>query len=161
MMEAISGVDIALWDLIGKALRQPIHRLLGCYTSAPLPAYASSIFFKGKEAMVREAEDLISSGFSAIKLKIGMGPEQDLENVRSLRKALGEEVKLMVDVNCGYDRSTALKVGRELQEQQVYWFEEPLPPEDLEGYVMLRQALDLPIAAGESEFTRYGFRRFH
>jgi len=145
MIEAISGVDIALWDLIGKALRQPIHRLLGCYTSAPLPVYASSVFFKGKEAMVREAEDLISSGFSAIKLKIGMGPEQDLENVRSLRKALGDEVKLMVDVNCGYDRSTALKVGRELQEQQVYWFEEPLPPEDLEAMQCLARPWICPL----------------
>jgi len=150
MVEAISGVDIALWDLMGKALQQPVHRLLGCYSSAPLPAYASSILFKGKEAMVKEAEDLASSGFSAIKLKIGMGIEQDLENVRSLRRALGEKVELMVDANCGYDRRAALKVGRELQGQQVYWFEEPLPPEDLEGYAMLSQALDVPIAAGES-----------
>jgi L-alanine-DL-glutamate epimerase-like enolase superfamily enzyme len=158
MVEAISGVDIALWDLIGKALQQPLHRILGCYSSSSLPAYASSIFFKGKEAMIQEAEGLVSSGFSAVKLKIGMGLEQDLENVSTLRKTLGDEVKLMVDANCGYDRCSALKLGRKLEELNTYWYEEPLPPEDLEGYATLSQALHLPIAAGESEFTRYGFR---
>jgi L-alanine-DL-glutamate epimerase-like enolase superfamily enzyme len=158
MIEAISGVDIALWDLIGKTLEQPIHRLLGSYSSSPLPAYASSILFKEEKAMVEEAEGLAEAGFSGIKLKIGMGLQQDLANVRSLRRALGDGIELMVDANCGYDRIFALRMGRELEGMGISWMEEPLPPEDLEGYAMLSQALDLPIAAGESEFTRYGFR---
>jgi L-alanine-DL-glutamate epimerase-like enolase superfamily enzyme len=158
MVETISGVDIALWDLIGKSLGQPLHRILGSYSPATLPAYASSILLQGREAMVREAVDLVRSGFSALKVKIGRDWQKDLENITSIREAVGQEVSLMADANCAYDRRTALRVGRALEELGFCWFEEPLMPEDLEGYALLSRVLDLPIAAGESEFTRYGFR---
>lgn len=158
MVEAISGVDIGLWDLIGKALNQPIYRILGSYSTTSLKAYASSIFIKGEEEVTKEAEGLVQSGFRAIKLKIGRDPKQDLANVRALRRALGDQIDLMVDANCGYDVGVALRVGREMEDLGIYWMEEPIPPEELDGYAYLSQALEMPIAAGESEFTRYGFR---
>jgi L-alanine-DL-glutamate epimerase-like enolase superfamily enzyme len=108
--------------------------------------------------LVGEATELAKQGYTAMKLKIGEGAETDLAKVRALRKALGEGVRLMVDANCAYDTLTALQVGRLLEAEGVAWFEEPIAPELLDGYVKLAQALDMPIAGGETEFTRWAFK---
>jgi L-alanine-DL-glutamate epimerase-like enolase superfamily enzyme len=158
MLEAMSAVDIALWDIIGKALEQPLHRILGSYGRSSLPVYASSLLFKPIPELVGEATELAKQGYTAMKLKIGEGAETDLAKVRALRKALGEGVRLMVDANCAYDTLTALQVGRLLEAEGVAWFEEPIAPELLDGYVKLAQALDMPIAGGETEFTRWAFK---
>jgi len=158
MVEAISGADIALWDIIGKALGQPVHRVLGSYGREKLPVYASSLMFKPTESLVKEAEGLASQGFPAIKLKIGQGPDIDLRNVREIRRVLGDGVRLMTDANCAFDTLTAMELGRRLEEEGVYWFEEPVPPENIDGYSKLASSLDMAIAGGESEFTRWAFK---
>ena len=158
MLEAMSAVDIAVWDILGKALDQPVHRLLGSYGRTQLPVYASSLLFKPLDALLAEAEALMAQGYPGVKLKIGEGLQADLAKVRALRKLLGDGVRLMVDANCAYDTLTALQVGRRLEGEGVAWFEEPVAPELLDGYVKLAEALDMPIAGGETEFTRWAFK---
>jgi L-alanine-DL-glutamate epimerase-like enolase superfamily enzyme len=158
VLEAISAVDIALWDILGKALGQPIHRLLGSYGRTALPVYASSILLKPVDEQVREAERLAAQGFTGMKLKIGQGVDADMRSVRAIRKALGDGVQLMVDANCAYDCLAALRLGRQLEAEGVAWFEEPVGPEQIDSYAKLSQALDMPVAGGETEFTRWAFK---
>jgi L-alanine-DL-glutamate epimerase-like enolase superfamily enzyme len=158
MLEAMSGVDMALWDIMGKALGQPVHRLLGSYGRTSLPVYASSILFKPTDQVVKEAEGLAAQGYSAIKLKVGQGIDTDMRNVRAIQSALGDGVRLMVDANCSFDTLQAMQLGRQLEAAGVVWFEEPVAPENLDGYAKLAQALDMPIAGGETEFNRWAFK---
>jgi D-galactarolactone cycloisomerase len=157
-IEAISGIDMALWDVVARYEQVPVWKLLGGLHNEPLECYASSIFYRGLEGSIEEARAYLKSGFTAIKIKIGKDPKQDIELVQAIRDAVGPSVRLMVDANCGYDVPTAIQVGRELERADVYWFEEPLTPDNLDGYRKLSSLLHIPIAAGETEFTRYGFR---
>lgn len=162
-IEAMSGIDVALWDLRGKATGQPVYQLLGGKQRDKIWAYASSLRLRGLETTVQQALDFVAQGFNAMKIKIGQNPyspSQDLQLVEAIREAVGDEVTLMVDANCGYERDVkqALRVGRALEESDVFWFEEPLSPDNIDGYVTLTRSLDLSIAAGESSFTRYDFR---
>ncbi|MEM3489055.1 MAG: mandelate racemase/muconate lactonizing enzyme family protein, partial [Nitrososphaerota archaeon] len=158
---ALSGVDVALWDLAGKALGLPVYRLLGGQFRDKVQAYATGLYFKRckkpAEALVEEAKGYLREGFKAMKMKVGLTPKVDIEHVKAVREAIGYTL-LMVDANCAYDASTAIALGRELENLDIYWFEEPVPPEDLEGYAKVRATLDIPIAGGECEFTRFGFR---
>lgn len=158
MIEAISGIDIAIWDLIGKALNLPVYKLLGGGLRDRIEVYASSLFFKPTKELVEEAIRLIEKGFNSIKLKIGRGPEKDINNVKAIRDAIGYDKKLMVDANSSYGINTALKIGKKFEKYEVFWFEEPIPPYDLDNYKVLCSKLDIPIASGESEFTRYHFK---
>jgi len=158
MIEAMSGVEIALFDLIGKALELPVHKLLGGCFRKRLDAYASSLRLRDTETIVKEAVGYVTQGFTAIKMKVGRGEEEDIKRVAAIRDAIGYDIQLTVDANCAYNIATAIKMGRALEKYGVYWFEEPIPPDDIEGYVKLSNCLDIPIAAGETEFTRYGFR---
>ncbi|HEV2108413.1 MAG TPA: mandelate racemase/muconate lactonizing enzyme family protein, partial [Thermomicrobiales bacterium] len=162
-LHAISAVDIALWDLKGKALGVSISRLLGGRFRERVQAYATGLYFRPREAfdaeLVDEALSYVAAGFRAIKLKIGYTPEVDIRHARAIREAIGPEVDLMVDANHAYDAATAIRLGREFERLDVRWFEEPVIPEDIEAYVEVSRALDLPIAGGEAEFTRFGFRR--
>ncbi|HLH45495.1 MAG TPA: mandelate racemase/muconate lactonizing enzyme family protein [bacterium] len=157
MIEAMSGVDIAIWDVMGRVLNKPIYSLLGGKFRDRIRVYASSIRFKSPKEVVEEVATLIKR-FKAVKLKIGRGVDDDVAAVRALRDAFGYDLEIMVDANSGYSVDTALKLGRKFEKLEVEWFEEPIPPDNLEGYVELAHALDIPIAAGESEFTRFGFR---
>jgi D-arabinonate dehydratase/D-galactarolactone cycloisomerase len=157
-IEAISGIDIALWDAVAKHAEVPLYKLLGGLHNDPLECYASSIFFRGLENSVKEAQDYVEAGYGAIKIKIGKDPLQDVELVQAIRDAVGPAIRLMVDANCGYDVPTAVRVGKKLEEADIYWFEEPITPDNLDGYRRLSSTLNIPIAAGETEFTRYGFR---
>jgi D-galactarolactone cycloisomerase len=162
MIEAISAIDIALWDIIGQAKGQPISSLLGGSHHAEVPCYASSVRIKPPHQAARDAEALVDVGFKAIKLKIGRGSgrlNEDLDSVAAVRDVIGADVQLMVDANGGYDLATAKKVLAELEGHDVTWFEEPLPNDDLEGYRSLRRQANIPIAAGETWFTRYDFRQ--
>jgi len=158
MIEAISGVDIALWDLIGKALNQPVSTLLGGRHHEKLEAYASSIMLMERSEMVKEAKDLVKKGFKKIKVKVGLGVETDRGNIKAIREGVGPEIGIMLDANCGFSTEEALRLGVMLEPLNILWFEEPVPPQDLEGYARLSDSLRIPVVGGESEFTRWGFR---
>jgi D-galactarolactone cycloisomerase len=163
-ISSISGIDIALWDIIGKATGQPIHKLIGGAFRTQLQAYATGLYFKDmnrlNEEAVEEARGYVEQGFSAIKMKIGLGSlTKDIDRVAAVRDAVGRDVRLMVDANHCYSVPQAIAVGRELQKLDIYWFEEPISPEDLDGYVEVTRKLDMAIAGGENEFTKFGFRR--
>lgn len=162
-VDAISGIDIALWDLMGKALNLPIHKLLGGALRDKVMAYATGLYYRDSpsltQELVQEALGYVKEGFSAVKMKIGgLPPAQDLENVRAVREAIGPSVALMVDANHAYNPVTAIQMGRELEKYRIFWFEEPVIPEDVQGYLEVKEALDIPVAGGECEYTRFGFR---
>lgn len=164
-VEAVSGIDIALWDLSGKLLDLPLYKLLGGSHQTRLRTYASSLRFRSFDVVTTQAKEWKSRGFTAMKIKIGRDPsnfEPDLELVKVIRDAVGNDVKLMVDANCAYadDIATALEVGRKLQDMGVYWFEEPISPENVDGYKHLADRLDMRIAGGEADFLRFGAAEF-
>jgi L-alanine-DL-glutamate epimerase-like enolase superfamily enzyme len=161
MIEAISAIDIALWDLIGKHYGVPIHQALGGAHATDVPCYASSVRIKAPEEAAADAKALADDGFAAIKLKVGRGPgrlREDVESVHAVRDAIGPDVQLMVDANGGFDLAGARQVLRELEAADVAWFEEPVMNDDLAAYRALRQRANIPICAGETWFTRYDFR---
>ncbi len=163
-ISSISGIDIALWDLIGKAVKQPIHKLIGGAFRTKLQAYATGLYFRDmnrlNEEAVEEARGYVEQGFQAIKMKIGLGSiTKDIDRVAAVRDAIGPDVQLMVDANHCFNVPQAIAIGRELQKLDIHWFEEPISPEDLDGYVEVTRKLDMAIAGGENEFTKFGFRR--
>lgn len=158
LVEAMSGIDIALWDLLGKAHGLPVARLLGGHGRPRLPAYASSILLDTPEVMAREAAALVGQGFGAVKMKVGEGLAVDAARMRAVREAVGPGVDVMLDANSGYDAATAVAVAREAERVGMFWLEEPVPPDDLPGYRRVRSGTTMRIAAGESEFTVAGFR---
>jgi D-galactarolactone cycloisomerase len=155
---SISGIDIALWDIMGKAFKVPVHKLIGGCCRDKIPAYASHIYIKPKQNVAKEAEGFARNGFKAIKVKVGTGLRKDKERVDAIRGAVGDEIKIMIDANCSLTASSAIKLGRELEKYDIEWFEEPLPPDDTDGYLEVKRGIDIPIAAGESEFNRYRFK---
>jgi D-galactarolactone cycloisomerase len=162
LVAAISAIDIALWDLKGKLLGQPVSVLLGGRRRDRVRVYATGMYFtRGPDLagrLAQEARVYVQQGFPAIKMKVGLGIQQDVDNVRAVREALGPDVALMVDANHAYDRREALSLSRAIEPLDIGWFEEPLSPEDYEGYAELRQRTDIPIAAGECEYLCAGFR---
>ncbi|HWQ80516.1 MAG TPA: mandelate racemase/muconate lactonizing enzyme family protein [Anaerovoracaceae bacterium] len=182
VVSAMSGLDIALWDIKGKMAGLPVYKLLGGYQSK-IRAYASAGFYStGNEEeipkLVADAEKLVAKGFKGIKLKIGrtmpipMHPlsfqpgkdlclfslEEDMKRIEAVRQTVGKDIALMVDANSAYTPYYALQVGRELEKLGVYFFEEPISVEDVEGSAALAAALDIQIAGYETEQTAYGFR---
>ncbi|MBC7235639.1 MAG: mandelate racemase/muconate lactonizing enzyme family protein [Chloroflexi bacterium] len=168
MMEALAGVDLALWDLKGKILGQPIYKLLGgpyswynvSDTQEPprVPCYASGLPGATIEERLHNAETLVKQGFSAIKLSIGRGSyEDDLCLVETVAEALAGRADLLVDAHGCYDVRTAIPAARRMEAAGVRWLEDPLPPEDLDAYASLCAAVDLAIANGETECTRWQF----
>ena len=166
-IEAMSALDIAHWDIWGKALGQPVHALLGGAFRDRVHAYATGCYYPEDigtgaamlDALAAEAEEHIRSGFSTLKMKIGLlSIAQDGKRVAAVREAIGPDVALLVDANHAYNAAGAIRMGRELERWQVGWFEEPVVPEDRAGYRRVRDALSIPVAGGECEFTRYGFR---
>lgn len=166
-IDALSAIDIALWDIRGKEAGKPIHALLGGAFRDRVRRYATGLYYRGADpedvasqiAQVREeAQRHVATGFTAIKGKIGLlSVDDDLRRMEALREAVGDDVLLMTDANHAYNRHRALRVGRALERLGFHWFEEPVVPEDLDGCAALRRQLDIPIATGETEYTRYGF----
>jgi D-galactarolactone cycloisomerase len=162
-ISALSGIDIALWDIIGKATNRPIHKLIGGAHRTEVTAYATGLYFIDTnrliEEAVEEAQEFVEQGFTAVKMKIGLGdPKFDLKRVAAVRDAIGPQTRLMVDANHCFTVPQAIRLGRELEKLDVEWFEEPISPEDVDGYVEVTRALDMAVAGGENEFTRWGFR---
>jgi D-galactarolactone cycloisomerase len=160
---AMSGIDIALWDIVGKTCGKPVHKLLGGAFRSEVKAYATGLYFVDMDNLVKEAVEeakgYVKDGFRAIKMKIGMGSiDKDFERVAAVREAIGSDINLMVDANHCFSVPVAIRLGRKLEELDIDWFEEPISPEDIDGYVEVTRALDMAVAGGENEFTRWGFR---
>jgi L-alanine-DL-glutamate epimerase-like enolase superfamily enzyme len=163
---AISGVDIALHDLAGKALGLPVYRLLGGLYRERVRVYASYMSRDlTPQAYAERAAAAMEGGFSGVKIKIGerfafdaKDPDEDEALVRAVRAAVGPKAELLVDANSGYSVHTAIKVGRMLERYGVFHFEEPIPYTDLEGMAQVAAALDIPVAVGEQHHTRYDFK---
>jgi L-alanine-DL-glutamate epimerase-like enolase superfamily enzyme len=153
--EALAGVDCALWDLRGKYLHMPVHRLLGGSRTKKIRAYASSILFG--EDPKGLAVKLVEMGHKQIKIKVGLGLDKDINNIKVIRDILGYSVELIADANSAYSTYDAIRLGRQLERYEVKWFEEPVAPDNLDGYVEVARTLDIPIAAGESHFSKYTF----
>lgn len=155
-LEAMSAVDIALWDLAGKILGQPVYRLLGGPFQTTVPVYASGIPGRTAADRAASARRLIDNGYTTLKVSIGRGAiDADVAAVADLVKAIDGRADLLVDAHGAYSADNALRVGRALQDLGVRWLEDPLPPEDLDGYGRLATQLDLPIATGETACTRW------
>jgi L-rhamnonate dehydratase len=167
-IEAISAVDIALWDLMGKALSQPVYNLLGGKTRDRIRVYASRLYARHDlDLLAKEAAEFRRQGFTAMKQRFGYGPRdgnkgmrKNLDLVKTVRDAVGPDVDLMADAYMGWDVSYAIRMIRVLEDAGVNlrWVEEPVIPDDIAGYAEIRRAVSTPISGGEHEFTRYGFR---
>src|SRR5207249_1861323 len=159
---AISAIDIALWDLKGKALRQPVFRLLGGPFRTQVRAYATGLYrhriADNATALAREAEAYTAEGFRAMKMKVGFGLDEDVRNVRAVRAAIGDDRLLAIDANHAYDAGQAIRLGRKVEAYDLAWFEEPVVPEDVDGYCQVKATLRIPISGGETEYARWGFR---
>lgn len=169
-IEAISAIDIALWDLAGKALGVPVHALLGGAVRDSVPAYATGCYYRGThpfecegsvQQLRQEAAGYVEQGFEMLKVKVGLlAVEEDARRLAAIREAVGPDVRLLVDCNHAYNSMTAVRMAQELERYGVLWMEEPVPPEDHAGYRRVRSRTNVPIAGGECEYTRYGFRDF-
>jgi D-galactarolactone cycloisomerase len=184
-LTALSGVDVALWDLRGRHWGEPVWRLMGGRFHDRVAAYATGTYRRGDgwrtlearrtaarfgggdpdaltletlQYLVDEVAGYAAEGFRAAKLKIGFGVDQDVALIRAVREAVGPRVGLMLDANHGYDAIDAIRLGRAVADQDIGWFEEPVVPDDLDSYVEVRRAQPIPVAGGETEFTRWGFR---
>jgi L-alanine-DL-glutamate epimerase-like enolase superfamily enzyme len=157
---AMSGIDMALWDIRGKAMRAPLYRLLGG-ASKPIPAYAGgvSLGYQEPKALVAEAQPLVEAGYKAIKLRVGDTSARDLARVEAVRKALGDDIEILVDANTGYTVADARKVMPGYDEHGVGWLEEPFPAHDYESYNLAASFGSVPLAAGENHYTRFEFNR--
>jgi L-rhamnonate dehydratase len=164
-MAAISAVDIALWDVLGKAAGKPVFKLLGGRTKTRIPLYASRLYSQPLDALAAEATEYRDQGYRAMKLRFGWGSvdgaagmERNLELVRTVRGVIGYEIDLMADAYMGWTLDYARRMIPLLEPFRLRWLEEPVIPDDIEGYAALKALGRIPIAGGEHEFTQYGFR---
>ncbi len=166
MMMAISAVDMCLWDIRGKALGLPVYRLLGGPTREVVPAYASALGFAIEpEKVYEQALAFKQEGYTAQKWFFPHGPgdgragmERNLMIVRTAREAVGDDVDLMFDAWLGWDVNYAVAMGRAMAPYQPRWLEEPVPPDRIGAYAEIRRLAGIPIAGGEHEYTRWGFK---
>ena len=180
VLHAISGIDIALWDVVGKVAKLPLYRLFGAYRER-VEAYASGGFYQeGKDiaALAEEAGRYRAQGYRGMKMKLGRNPstqsnlremlaqhdrcvvslDEDLARVEAVRKALGREAKLMVDINCAWSPALAIRMGQAMEPYQLYWIEEPVATDDIRGSAEVARALGTAIAGYETEMGLFGFR---
>ncbi len=162
VVTALSGIDIALWDLKGQRLGVPCAELMGGPLRKSVPAYATGTYRAAADDpgrdVVAEVEGYARSGFSGVKLKIGFDADRDADLTRAVRGTLGPDVALMVDANHGFDAIEAIRYGNAVADCDIGWFEEPVVPDDLESYLEVKARQPIPVAGGECEFTRWGFR---
>ena len=156
----LSGIDIALWDLKGKILGQPIYRLLGG-SRKRVRAYAGGLAlgFRPADELEEEVGSLMKQGFNAIKMRVGDTPARDAERVSHIRKVFGDDLDIAVDAATRYDILDIPDVIRYCEENRVYWLEEPFTPDNIEAYAELRLRTSIPVAAGENHYGRYSFRQ--
>jgi L-rhamnonate dehydratase len=164
-MAAISAVDIALWDLLGKSAKQPVFRLLGGRTKPRIPVYASRLYSIELSELAAEAKRYKKEGYRAMKLRFGWGPsdgaagmQRNVDLVKTVRQAVGDEIDVMADAYMGWTLDYAKRMLPLLEPFHLRWLEEPVIPDDIHGYAELKSYARIPIAGGEHEFTQYGFR---
>ncbi len=160
---SISAIDIALWDIKGKALDLPVSVLLGGQHRQRIMPYATGLYFSESETLeadlVAEAQQYVAEGFKAIKMKVGLSIEKDVQFVKAVRAAIGDDIKLMIDSNHAYSLREAAELSRLVEPFNIAWFEEPVSPEFYHHYRELRTKTTIPIAGGECEYLRYGFQQ--
>ena len=161
---AVSALDIALWDLAGKAANLPIYALLGGKIRDQVAVYATGLYYNECEfpdLLLNEARSYVEQGFKGMKTKVGgLSLKEDIARIRALRKAIGPDVCLMIDANEAYNATTAIRLGRELADLDLVWFEEPVNAQDLDAYLEVKAALPMAIAGGENLRTRYEFKPY-
>ena len=161
---AISAVDIALWDIAGKAAGQSVSDLLGGRIRDKVAVYATGLYYTEGEFPTRlldEATMYVELGFKGMKTKIGGLPiAEDVRRVAAIRGAIGDDIRLMVDANQAYPASTAIRIGNELAAYDITWFEEPVNAKDVDAYLQVQAAVPMPVAGGENLRTRYEFKDF-
>jgi L-rhamnonate dehydratase len=164
-MTAISAVDIALWDILGKAARQPVFRLLGGRTKPRIPVYASRLYSQPLESLAAETQKYKDQGFRAMKLRFGYGPadgptgmQRNVDLVRTVRETAGDGIDIMADAYMGWNLDYARRMLPLLERFNLRWLEEPVIPDDLQGYAALKAMNRIPIAGGEHAFTVHEFR---
>lgn len=149
VMSAIGGVDIALWDIVGKASGQPVYALLGGTQPMRVPLYATGL---DPANLADSARSLVDRGYRAVKVRIGFDEARDIANVEAVRRAVGDNVDVLADANMAYDLDGAIRMAMALQPYCLYWLEEPLVANDLAGYRALKDHTSIPLAAGENQF---------
>ncbi|MFV1635796.1 MULTISPECIES: mandelate racemase/muconate lactonizing enzyme family protein [Phaeobacter] len=163
-LQSLSGVDIALWDIAGKVAGLPLYQLIGGAHRDRIDVYGYGMMLRPESAdslvarFTDEAAAIKDMGFKATKMKVGLGPKDDVRLIEAVRRGVGDDYRLMIDANHAYTTHDAFYVGRAMEEFDPYWFEEPVAPEDLDGYRELRQGLRVNISGGEAEFNRWGWR---
>jgi L-alanine-DL-glutamate epimerase-like enolase superfamily enzyme len=162
VMHVMSGIDMALWDIMGKDTGKPVHKLLGGSYTDKVRAYASALMPENTDEVKRMVEKYVSQGFTAIKLgwgPLGYNVHFDLDLIKTARKEAGDNVELMIDIGKRYRLKSAMYVAKALEQLNVYWLEEPLPAEDYIGYKRLTESTTMRIATGEEESGRLAFAR--
>jgi L-alanine-DL-glutamate epimerase-like enolase superfamily enzyme len=158
---AMAATDIALWDILGKNAGLPVYKMLGAYRDR-IPVYSMCGWYYDNDGDLsrfkRQVADAVEQGYKAVKIKVGKYTlDDDVRRIRLALDIIGKDRRLMVDANQVFDRKEALRRGRAYQEMGCFWYEEPLPPHDMEGFAMLAEALDIRIATGENLNTKYAF----
>jgi D-galactarolactone cycloisomerase len=156
----MSGVDIALWDILGKVRGLPLYELLGGKRRDKVPVYATALYPEEPLKVASRARAFVEQGFHGVKIKVGFDLAQDIEIVRAVRQEVGKDFVVMTDANQGYNVEVALRAWEGFAEFGVFWLEEPLFVEDIEGHARLREQGKIPIAVGENLQTRYAFENF-
>ena len=159
---AISGVDTALWDLKAKYFNVPLYKLLGAYTDT-VPIYGSGGWTHfSVDELVAEQTGYVERGMKSVKMKVGKdfgkSEKEDIERLAAVREAVGDNVEILIDANNGYYAKQAIRMAREFEPYNVGWFEEPVLADDIEGLAAVAAAIDIPVATGEHEYTKFGFR---
>jgi len=159
VIRAISGIEMALWDIIGKALKVPCYKLFGGFFREKVKVYASDTAFrKSPKEAAKDAVRWVEAGFECIKHHISGDVKRDLEMVKLVRDSIGDDIDFIVDLSKKFDPTTAIRVAKKMEKYDIFMFEEPVPPDDVDALVKVRSALDTPIATGETVYTRYGFK---
>ncbi len=159
---AMSALDIALWDALGRARNQPLWQLWDGQGD-PLPVYGSGCYRGlGHDGMIEKAERFVEQGYRAIKMQVAhvFTHDEDVANVRDMRAALGDDIEIMVDVNQGWNADEAIEVGRRLDEFKIAWLEEPVIADDFDGYHAVADAVQTPVVGGENHFTHHDLKPF-
>lgn len=163
VISIISGIDIALWDLVAKCLNKPLYKLIGGACRDLVRVYASAGMEKPIKEIINEIGGYINKGYTAVKIRIGLNFKRDYEVIKEIRKSFGYDIDLMVDAGQGYADNPwtdflAIQVAKKIEKFDLFWLEEPLHPDNIDGYRRLCNSTDIPIATGENEYTIFGFK---
>jgi D-arabinonate dehydratase len=158
VLRAMSAMDMALWDILGKYANLPLYKLLGA-NSDTIPVYASGGHYSDDETLAAEMKRYLAAGFRAVKMRVGRASiKRDTERLHLVRKTIGDDIDLMIDAGEGWDVPTAVRAMTRWADLDLVWLEEPISSDDIDGLVRIKAATPVPIAVGENEFSRYGFR---